>query len=680
MNRRIPTLAGVALLLAAGGVSLWHYGSRTAPPSAEPAPSGASQPAPAEPAMSTAPQPASLPAAPPEPLPETDWNDPLNWPLTVPVGPDGNALPPRADLGLREAPPSQSRTSALLKLARGQRAGAERLILARGPSPSPGPVRLEPIGPGTHHMSPPGGGTGSGSNYGASPGGGKSWEKGFRGEVSHGDGSYDIWDETGHWHGDAEREDGSRDSWYRDNDGNIDRFFDMGDGWMSHYDPNGDIELSGPDGSREIEHADGTRESIDPDGNRTIDLDPGGSWHGTIGPAGPDGAGNGGKGSASGIGEPHFLTFDGTGFSSQAVGEFVLATGVAGQELQARTQPWKGSLSVSAITGFAIRAGGVVIQVLADGSLRIDGALVGPGETLRYDLPDGGALGLWREGEEMKHVVLIWPDLSTLWVDRHAGYLDFSVQWRRADPSRRGLLGLEDGDAANDLTGRDGTVALAADAAQLAGFVDGWRVSDEESLFSYADDAGTADFTDLGFPYEAPAQMAADLAQSLCEGVSHPFLHEACLFDVAVTGEESFVRSASAAEKRLTILAPKDAAFAPADGICKAEGDDITTATTPDGGTIEATTTAATPRLYRIETNGGITVMTQAGISWSGAYAEGLPGYCLFDATGATIIPLTHSGSDSSFSRNDQGDIPAGLYYLKVVGTGETRLSVVTGP
>ncbi len=604
---------------------------------------------------------------------EAASDNPRDWFLTVPIGPDGNALPPaRKGDAASVVEPIRFRHGQIVASTAVYRPGYGRpeIILARGKAPSSGPVKLVPIGPGTHSIGPKGSG---GKQYGAGPGGGKSYSDGDRSERQDPTSSWDFVDKYGHTHLEPPGADGSYSGYLEDNNGNRRNF------------------KIGADGSTELENGDGTVERFDKDGNHSIDLDglpptprgPGGTGDGGAG--GADGSeadrgGNGGNRGAGGVGEPHFLTFDGTAFSTQVVGEFILAQGVAGQDLHIRMQPYKDSRAVSAIAGFAMRAGGAEIEVLLDGNVRIDGALVGPGAALRYDLIEGGALGLWREGDSLKHVVLIWPDLSTLWIDRFDGFMNFAVQWRKPEPARLGLLGRDDNDAGNDLTLRDLTVADAEEPAAVNAYVESWRLSDAESLFSYKDSESTESFTDLNFPYEEPILTHTDKAERLCDDLVYSFSREACLFDVAVTGSEDFATAAAAIDQQLATFGlpkTKDPVVAIVETeSCNAARDDLASAAPLEAERVDVTLTAEASQLYRFDTTGGISVITHSDSSDAGPYAEGQPAYCILSSNGETVIPLTHSGTDSYFSRNDQGQIPAGTYYLKAFGPGRTDLSL----
>ena len=88
-----------------------------------------------------------------------------------------------------------------------------------------------------------------------------------------------------------------------------------------------------------------------------------------------------------------------------------------------------------------------------------------------------------------------------------------------------GLLGNHDGDPLNDLVTRDGQAAqYGTDRGFLHGpFADAWRISQEQSLFTYAAGETTASFDDRDFPREIrfsdyPADEVAD-ARAACASV-----------------------------------------------------------------------------------------------------------------------------------------------------------------
>ena len=89
-------------------------------------------------------------------------------------------------------------------------------------------------------------------------------------------------------------------------------------------------------------------------------------------------------------------------------------------------------------------------------------------------------------------------------------------------------------------------------------FADSWRVTDETSLFVYESGDSIKTFTDEDWPPEEPPcdlkpqfevpgvgvleGMSIPEAEGICRGVIDKDLFEDCVFDVATTGDETFVR------------------------------------------------------------------------------------------------------------------------------------------
>ena len=117
----------------------------------------------------------------------------------------------------------------------------------------------------------------------------------------------------------------------------------------------------------------------------------------------------------------------------------------------------------------------------------------------------------------------------------------------------RGLLGSNDGNAANDLALRDGTV-LAQPVAftDLYGaFADSWRLNDATSFFEYPVGQGTADFTDLSFPagvlslQDIPTALL-DIAEAAAAGITDPILRDAAIRDFLLSGNPDYIAAAKA--------------------------------------------------------------------------------------------------------------------------------------
>jgi outer membrane protein assembly factor BamB len=267
---------------------------------------------------------------------------------------------------------------------------------------------------------------------------------------------------------------------------------------------------------------------------------------------------------ASGSGEPHLITFDGLQYDVQLVGEFVAARS-DDVEVQIRTAAYGGSRRVSAIERAAVGLDGHVVEVAAsaEGDVLVDGepapldTAIGSGALVGDDI----VLVRTPTGVE----VLRGTDL-VLQVENHTSHLSVSVPGGEVGTDWEGLFGDNDGDPTNDLRSRAGDVVENEDVDDFyALHGDTWRLTDDESLFTYADGDSTDTFTDLTFPDEpvrATSLTAQERAQAetVCElaGITEPAGLAACILDFAITGEISMVHAAQGQRALLLALEMTD--------------------------------------------------------------------------------------------------------------------------
>lgn len=511
----------------------------------------------------------------------------------------------------------------------------------------------------------------------------------------------------------------------RNPDGSTD--FNWPDGSVSRLDPDGsvtDIPATGPDGGDDPAGPGDSYDMIGPDGTQTH-VGPDGIWErspdGTITNYDPDDGttvvpppthlppdAGGGKPPSGAIGEPHYLTEDGASVTSQRLGEFVLSTGVAGQEVQARTQPWKKSPTAAAISALAFGVGDQRVQIDIDGTVLVDGQPSPRGAEQEFGFTQGGAVGVYRaEGDDtgpVTDLVLVWPDLSAAWVTVHDGWLDLRTQWSAATGARRGLLGSDDGNVQNELALRDGTVA---DEDGVDDVVRSWYLTPEESRFTYADGLTTESYRDDAFPQTEPTPDLAS-ADDACADVPEGFAREACRYDVGLTGVDVWVASSlafgtaaaadDARQAALTWLGqqvatlwtdpssddtttttgggPTTTTTEPADdlGALALRGTDRDDATdTPIDGRVDAELTTGETAVYHlvVTASSQVYALNNDLSCPKEPWKVGQPGYAYFALDGSVVIPPARACDDSA-----KAVLPAGEYYLKLVGPATFSLDL----
>lgn len=251
-------------------------------------------------------------------------------------------------------------------------------------------------------------------------------------------------------------------------------------------------------------------------------------------------------------GDPHFRTFDGTGYSLQAVGEFVAARSDE-LEVQIRTGPRESSQKLSVVTAVAIEVGGrrLVVDAHGDSRVRVDGNPVPLNTFAGEGMEVGGAqvtLGI-----NYLRVEAGTGDTVMVRRIRSNKFFDIWLEPAEASLSWVGLLGDRDDNPDNDFQLPEGTVLEKplSNEALYKVFADAWRISDGESLFYYPAGMGTTDFTDLDFPSEYLGIDSLDPAQRLkaeifCRsaGVVGKSALDECVFDFGFTGDPDYVGSA----------------------------------------------------------------------------------------------------------------------------------------
>jgi hypothetical protein len=286
----------------------------------------------------------------------------------------------------------------------------------------------------------------------------------------------------------------------------------------------------------------------------------------------------GGFDDGSDNGDPHIRTVDGKKYDFQAVGEFTLLRDRDGMEIQTRQMPvatqnpitdaYSGlTACVSVNTAVAALVGSHRIayqpgtepgqlQFYLDGKparLTTEGFDLEGHRVSAFDAD--GTTGL-RVDYSHHAVLMVTP---RFWTSHNIWYMNVSVSHTHGD---EGIMGRIPKDSWLPALQNGATVGPMPDSlhnrwvALYQTFADSWRVSEETSLFVYAEGTSTATFTDRNWPaakppcemkpqFEIPgapilAGMPIAQAEQVCQAITIDDLHEDCVFDVATTGDEIF--------------------------------------------------------------------------------------------------------------------------------------------
>jgi hypothetical protein len=339
------------------------------------------------------------------------------------------------------------------------------------------------------------------------------------------------------------------------------------------------------------------------------------------------------------FGDPHLATADGLAYDLQSVGEFTLAdSDQLGVHAQVRLAP-SPVADISLASRVAVELGDSRVE-FAGTSMYVDGAAVTLAAGQAWPFGDDQFVLRSSSGEYQ----VLFDGLDGAFLTWRNGRLGFYVP-PAAGSDLVGLLGNADGNPANDLRLADGTQlpATASPSTLHGDFADSWRLTDDESLFSYGAGETTATYTDVTFPHNIKTvhDLTADqvrIASAQCEAADVPAgpTFSACVLDVALTADSSF--ATQAAEQRDVSVDPSALGL---DGTGRLRAD------------FEASALPTNVRPARVSTDAATTSFAGgfSGTDTYRAYVQSLP---------------SHTGGTLSFDLLALGDWTAGTGTKKV--------------
>lgn len=254
-------------------------------------------------------------------------------------------------------------------------------------------------------------------------------------------------------------------------------------------------------------------------------------------------------GPRSGVrGDPHLYTFDRLSLDFQAVGEFTFVKSTIPNdsfEVQTRLAPVGDRNDVSVVQAVAVNVEGDRVGFYRgqDPITYINGTPTPLTNEVIY-LPNGGRVGI--DGSTYK---VGWPNGAVVGL-RGTTLTIYLTQEQQNKVI--GILGNADGISQNDIFTRLGNnLGTNPDFYTFyKEYANSWRISQNESLFDYAEGETTETFTIENYPRtlvrasDLDAATRATAAQ-ICRdaGITDPVFLEDCILDVALTGDPTFAEN-----------------------------------------------------------------------------------------------------------------------------------------
>ena len=266
-------------------------------------------------------------------------------------------------------------------------------------------------------------------------------------------------------------------------------------------------------------------------------------------------------------GDVHIRSLDGLTWDFQATGDYLLLKSADNQVMvQARQQAWPEKPSVSVNRAGAMRVGASKVEwyMLPKRVLYVNGKVTAMPAS-RTALPGGGAIETLRSGSK-ETLMVYWPNNSFVarMVAHSNNTMDLEVKKAVAPAGTyEGMIGNMDGNRGNDFQIRGGaSLGTSMTSADIARVGESWRVRANESLFTQAhpDPKAAVAQTQPGIADLDPA--ARQQANQTCKaaGINDATALRHCTYDVAATGDKTFVESAKQFQQTVAALPKADRA------------------------------------------------------------------------------------------------------------------------
>lgn len=361
---------------------------------------------------------------------------------------------------------------------------------------------------------------------------------------------------------------------------------------------------------------------------------------------------------AGAYGDPHMVTFDNLKYDLQSVGEFhLLRDPSRGVDVQVRYAPV--STTASSWVRAAMKLGPSRIEL--DNALRVlvDGHEV---DAVTVFLPDRSLI------TRSSSVVNIHGS-NGVWIQATRSGLS-----ARVAPTYRpeGLLGNNNGDMSDDLRTSAGERVSSSDVRRIhERFADSWRVSQNDSLFTYADGESTASFTDKGFPNTvktladfSASELEGAASECRARGVADGTQLDDCTFDFLVTHDLEW--SVQAAVNSAIAVDPTAARFSGGVLEQRFDGTVASTFAHPNYMELSASNFAAGPVTSEAPYKGaavGVPRHDQATISADLVVKGGLataPGEVTLSVDGSSTLHVALDGTPRVVSGPDGAQVSSG--------------------